>query len=444
MAFNHKTQTQAFFAAEAGIDDALNVASTPSVALAVAKRKGITSAWDKAWANKKLYLSKANIVVSKKDKNVNTKASFKIKPFIGKKVYWYPNNKVFKIISKGKFTVGNNKLSERKLVAQISPATLYSPFLAGIVSKNKVTIGGTPMIDSYNSNYGKYGKQLSSTPSTYNTSKGNSQINNLVLVTCSSNGKVLFNGKPPNIYGNVSSSAKICTNQKCKSSSSSKTLSNYIHGISKTSTYSSTACQPYKSNKLLSQLFNNAKKSPNVHKLNIKGRDLTLGHAQNKIIYKTGGLSTVNNLNIKGNVTIIVNGNVQFNGNINILSSKGSLKLLVTGKTTLKAKTNINGSFVRKNAKGQSIPAISLYSTYAKNRGVTIHGNSKTNIAVYAPRSGVKLTGNSGLYGSVIGRSLSQHGTSSIHYNVALSKISVCNRCKSSNANVQSWHQVQG
>lgn len=174
----------------------------------------------------------------------------------------------------------------------------------------------------------------------------------------------------------------------------------------------------------------------------------TLLKAPKNTILKSG----FNTLNIKGNVTILVNGNFILSPyhKINI-GPHASLRLLVTGNARLhNPNINIQGSFVRHNANGQPVPALSLYGNNQGSNSINLKSNSSgTHIALYAPKSNVSLTGSGAVYGSVAGKSINESNAVGLHYNRALRKVRACRLCtssggstsKSSKARIISWRQ---
>lgn len=436
MASNHNTQTDAFFAAESGVDSAIrSVKNHNYISLIMS---GNTQKLNKVFSKHfKPYASKHKVELNNKD---SIQSSFYITHVKGTNSYWNESEKVFELISHG--VAGKN--ASRNIKVKISPAVTNSPFLGGIIGRKGVSIKGTPVIDSYNSSYGVYGKKVTAHGNTFkNTSINTTHLRSLSVRTCwipSNSNKSSFpiklNGSKSAIYGNVSSSGKFIAKGHPS-----------VYG--KISTNVHSKCNAFQNIGQLNTLFSSVRVNPNTNLLNkTHYSNLKLGHAGKRMMYIATGVNKfkVNNLSIAGNVTLMIPGDFNLNGKLNI-GHLASLRLLVTGKTSLVGNSiiNVNGPFVRKNVNGKLTPAFSLYSNnMSKNLvSVKIAGNNSSHIAVYAPNSTVKIAGKGSLYGSVVAKKIQHKGTASIHYDEALKKISV-GGIRSSKVRLKSWQQLQG
>jgi hypothetical protein len=112
-------------------------------------------------------------------------------------------------------------------------------------------------------------------------------------------------------------------------------------------------------------------------------------------------------------------------------SSGGTLK--VTGPSTIYVTdlVNLGGGGI---LNATTIPGdLQLLSSFVSSgNGVVLSGGSNAYMAVYAPDCGVKLTGGTDFFGSIVGGSITMSGNSGLHYDEALGTILTGN-CKLSN-----------
>lgn len=142
-----------------------------------------------------------------------------------------------------------------------------------------------------------------------------------------------------------------------------------------------------------------------------------------------GTQGRLQSLTIRGDVTLVVDGNFSISGSTQLnIAPNANLSLLVTGNTTLGAGSNVltdsNGvhqPFVR-NEK----PAFSLYSSQvsgSQHPGVTISGSNASRVSVYAPNTAVRVTGSGSLFGSVRAGFLDLRGSGNVHYDTMLGEL---------------------
>lgn len=176
------------------------------------------------------------------------------------------------------------------------------------------------------------------------------------------------------------------------------------------------------------------------------GQQTTLKVAGNVM---TGGILA--DLYIDGDVTLLVDGNFNLGGATTLhIGASDSLKLLITGTTTLSSGSNlqVDGPFVRADSKGQPVPAVAVYSNYdtstAGGYGVTVAGANSSYVAVYAPKATVDITGSGDIYGSVVAQKIDQSGSGAIHYDEALKNVTIGSGSHlSTAAKLVSWQQIQ-
>jgi len=139
--------------------------------------------------------------------------------------------------------------------------------------------------------------------------------------------------------------------------------------------------------------------------------------------------STLSDINIVGNVTLVVDGNYNLGDRTQLnTADNATLTLLVMGQTTLSAGANLtsSGSIVR--GEGSSAtPAVQIFSTFQSNNdsvtGMTVGGNADTHVAVYAPRAAVNVVGGGDIFGAVRSRLLNISGDGGIHFDEALANV---------------------
>ena len=102
----------------------------------------------------------------------------------------------------------------------------------------------------------------------------------------------------------------------------------------------------------------------------------------------------------------------------NIGLSGGSI-LTVTGMVVIRMNGSLDlsgGSVINKNGRPSSVQV----SSAASGGGVSLTGQSRAFMTVFAPRWHVGLSGGSGLFGSLVGRSIAASGGSALHHDMSL------------------------
>jgi hypothetical protein len=255
------------------------------------------------------------------------------------------------------------------------PGTL-TVYAGGIVGLDAVTLSGNASVDSFDSSAGPYGG-------------GNKGAASRLL----SNGAITGNGKP-GVDGSVRSS------QGSVSLGNGTVSGNVVAGgtisggtIGGTSTAHSpataitapavAACAPFSSPSGLSGGFSY---DPASGDLSVSG---------GKTVTLADGSYCFHDVKLTGGSTVMVNGPVS-------ISLTGQLK--ATG-----------GSF----ANGTNVPAnLQISSSYSGSAGVQISGGAGAYLSIYAPRTGVSISGNSPVFGAVLGKTITLSGDASLHYDV--------------------------
>lgn len=136
--------------------------------------------------------------------------------------------------------------------------------------------------------------------------------------------------------------------------------------------------------------------------------------------YHISGLnvSGKNTYTVKGNVTLVVDGDFQISGKGSVALEEGAtLKLFVSGKT------QITGNGLANAGAPQNVI---IYSTGTGD--VHLGGNGKLSAAVYAPNSFVHLGGggsSGAMYGAIVGDSVKLNGHFPFHYDEDLANFGV-------------------
>lgn len=211
MASNQHSQANTFLAAEAGIIAAKGIANDKTVKEAVLS--GDADAIESAW-RAKIGPHEGWSAVG----GITNAAEFRISPIGGRDHYWDEETKTFGIFSRGRLTTRQSSRATRTLGARIAPAQRTrsggsSPFVAAVVAKNTIDLGGGAQIDSYNSNYGAYGSQITAKGNTFTNRSSvadNGNLSGLSARTCAADATIRLSGYSP-IYGDVIGTGDLLT-----------------------------------------------------------------------------------------------------------------------------------------------------------------------------------------------------------------------------------------
>lgn len=133
-----------------------------------------------------------------------------------------------------------------------------------------------------------------------------------------------------------------------------------------------------------------------------------------------------------GDVTLYVEGDfiVEQGAGILTITEGSSLTLLVKGKVIVRGGGNIIALQHGLADAPNSLPAMSIYSSYVSNasesiydyngRGISIKSSSDIYAQVYAPLAYVDITADGGFFGAVRGKEVTVTGDAGVHYDAAL------------------------
>jgi len=283
------------------------------------------------------------------------------------------NDRIY-LVSRGR--IGN---AERVVTAAISgnPKFPYAFF-----GDSGVTLGGGAQTDSYDSRNGAYNALTAG-------SAGNVRTN----------GDITINGSTNVIHGDATQVA-------------TSSIGNTVSGTKTTGAASvaapcpaPVACGPnYSANSGI--VPSTAYSGPTTGDLSIGSGGVTL--ASGTYCFHT--ITVTSN-----NATLSVNGAVTINVTSTIDLSSGS----VTNATAIPSNLQINSSL-----------------NSPSTDGVILTGGAQAYMAVYAPLTGIKITGGSGFWGAAWGASVKNSGGTFMHYDKALQAL-VCASALSG------WHEVR-
>jgi hypothetical protein len=126
---------------------------------------------------------------------------------------------------------------------------------------------------------------------------------------------------------------------------------------------------------------------------------------------------------VKGNLTVSGGGmatmaagtycfnNVTVSGG-STLAFSGAVIMNVTGKFTDSGGSLQNPSMIPAN--------LQVFCSYTGSNGVTVSGTSATYMAIYAPGTGITVSGGGAYFGSLVGKTLVVSGNSQVHQDLDL------------------------
>lgn len=169
----------------------------------------------------------------------------------------------------------------------------------------------------------------------------------------------------------------------------------------------------------------------------VTGHDVDIPSGNYK--FSSLGIGSNGVLNIEGGtVRIYLTGSFTMSANsLLIIAPDAKLVIYTDGQCILSGNGIINQSCFPKN--------FQLYSAYSNPDypvGVTITGNSSFYGVVYAPNTGINITGNADTYGAITGKDLIISGNMRLHYDKSLSiRENTEERPDSSHYSVKSWRE---
>ncbi len=257
--------------------------------------------------------------------------------------------------------------------------------LTSIIGLDSVTITGTGYLDSYNSTGG------------YPTTKG-SLVNLLSngTITMGNSGKVWGNVRSTRAAVNMTGASQVTGNatagttvSRSGSASVGGTITNNALAPVMTLPPVPACGPPYSSNGGISGSYS----------YNPSTGDLVLSGV---------------------NIATLANGTYCFH---NVTLGNGA-QLKVNGPVTIKLTGTLNASGASSLPNTTSIPSnLRILSSYSGSNGVTFGNSTNVHMMLYAPRTGVSISGTVPLFGTVVGRTITLGNSGAIHYDTTLKTI---------------------
>ncbi|MCL4457191.1 MAG: pilus assembly PilX N-terminal domain-containing protein [Nitrospirae bacterium] len=127
---------------------------------------------------------------------------------------------------------------------------------------------------------------------------------------------------------------------------------------------------------------------------------------------------------VQGDVTMYVNGNFSMNSNTQIIFGSGAkLTIYVTGTFTLDSNTDINNNI----AGGQTPSNLTIYSNNQSlsnsDYKINLKSNSGFRGTIYAPKTAIEVNSNASIYGAMRGRYVDMKSNGDFKYDEELGKI---------------------
>lgn len=125
-----------------------------------------------------------------------------------------------------------------------------------------------------------------------------------------------------------------------------------------------------------------------------------------------------NNMKLTGQNTIVLNGTYYFKGDISLA---GGAQLVVTGPTIIYVDGTVDlsgGSLTNNTGTATNFHIFGTDSCTS----VTLTGGAQAYTAVYARKADISVKGDSDLYGSLVGKTITESGNAPIHFDRALSE----------------------
>jgi hypothetical protein len=266
-----------------------------------------------------------------------------------------------------------------------------TPFSAGVVGCNAITVNGRAIVDSYNSTLGSYASQVG--PGGYAGSADYAE-------TCNAGANIVLEGGA-DIYGTASATGSVTT-----------TGGAAVYGTTLQNQPTSN-CDPLNVTNLVSS--NQPTGSPTSIRLT--------GHNTQTItapgtVYLNGldlqAQSTLT-LNGTGNAIIFIDGNLSIAGQAAfIINNTVKVTMYVTGTIS-----DTGGGIVNQGTPTNLI----IYDSTTQSNGVNVAGASGFTGAIYAPLTDIAIGGNGNFMGAARGGTVTDHGTAGFHYDTALKNV---------------------
>lgn len=257
--------------------------------------------------------------------------------------------------------------------------------LTSIIGLDSVTITGSAFVDSYNSTGG------------YPATKGS-------LANILSNGTITM-GNSGKVWGNVRS-----TRVNVNMTGASQVTGNATAGTTVTTSGSATV-GGIRTNNALAPFMT----LPSVPACGPP-------YSPNSGISGTYSYNaTTGNLTLSGvNIATLANGTYCFNnvtmGNSAQLKVNGPVVIKLTGTLNTSGATNLNNT--------TQIPSnLRILSSYTGNNGIILGNSANVYALIYAPNTGVNISGSAPLFGTVAGKTITMGNSGAIHYDTQLKSI---------------------
>jgi hypothetical protein len=257
--------------------------------------------------------------------------------------------------------------------------------LTSIIGLDSVTITGSAFVDSYSSAGG------------YPATQGS-------LAKLLSNGTITM-GNSAKVWGNVRS-----TRAGINMTGASQITGNATAGTTVTTSGSASVGGTRTNNALAPVMtlpsvpacgppYSSASGISGTYSYNASTGDLTLGGV---------------------NIATLANGNYCFHnvtlGNSAQLKVNGPVVIKLTGALNTSGATSLNNT--------TQIPNnLRILSSYSGSNGITFGNSANTYSVIYAPQTGVNISGSVPLFGTVAGKSITLGGSGAIHYDTQLKTI---------------------
>jgi len=257
--------------------------------------------------------------------------------------------------------------------------------LTSIVGLDSVSIGGAAFVDSYDSSGG------------YPATKGS-------LANVLSNGTITFTNSGK-VFGNVRS-----TRAGINMSGASQITGNATAGTTVSISGSATVGGTITNNQLAPLMT-----LPSV---------VACGppYSPNSGISGTYSYNpSTGDLSLSGvNIATLANGTYCFHN----VTLTNSAQLKVNGPVTIKITGTLNASGATSFTNTTGIPGnLRILSSYSGSGGVTIGNSTNVHLVIYAPNTGVSISGAAPLFGTVVGKTVTISNSGMIHYDTQLKSI---------------------
>lgn len=282
-------------------------------------------------------------------------------------------------------------------IGSTSPARIWAN---GVVAKGTVTFSGSADIDSYDSSVGAYNS------GTNRSDRATVATNSTVQVTGSATiyGYVATGGTAPSvggsgrIYGATSPGTPLVDTSRVRTDFNANLQD---------------ATAPTGSTISLGNLTSTIT-LPRVG---------DVAGANGRYLYRASAMQLNGNatLTIAGPVDLISDADATINGSAKIVINSGStpsLNLYCASTIT------INGAGMVNNTGNASKATIWGTKASGSSQSVEINGSASFVGTIYAPNAAIQLNGSGGVYGAIIGSTVTVSGSGDVHYDVQLATVS--------------------